>query len=82
MKVIEFREDRCKGCCLCMMVCPKGIISLSPRFNKSGYKVVEVVEEDMDKCTSCAACALVCPDYAVKLGPKKRGKSKEAADAA
>lgn len=82
MKVIEFREDRCKGCCLCMTVCPKEIITLSTRFNKSGYKVVEVLAENLDQCTSCAACALMCPDYAVLLGPKQRRKKKEAVDVA
>ncbi len=80
MKVIEFRDDRCKGCTLCMTVCPKQIITLSTRFNKSGYKVVEVLEEHLEKCTSCAACALICPDYAIMLGPKNRRKKGETAD--
>lgn len=78
-KVIEFREDRCKGCSLCMTVCPKQIITMSPRFNTSGYKVVEVLEEHLDQCTSCAACALICPDCAVLLGPRKRRKKGEPA---
>jgi 2-oxoglutarate ferredoxin oxidoreductase subunit delta len=74
MRPIEFREERCKGCCLCMTVCPKEIISVSARFNKSGYKVVEVAEDSLDKCTSCAACALICPDYAITVW-RKEGKA-------
>ena len=74
MKVIEFREDRCKGCSLCMTVCPKQIITMSPRFNKSGYKVVEVLDETLEKCTSCAASALICPDYAIRVFKKRKAK--------
>jgi len=64
-----------------MTVCPKQIIIVSNRFNKAGYKVVEVLEKNVDKCTSCAACALVCPDNAIILGPRKRRKKGEVADA-
>ncbi len=67
MRPIAFREDRCKGCSLCMTVCPKEIITMSPRFNKSGYKVVEVQEDKVESCNSCAACALICPDYAISV---------------
>lgn len=72
-KPVEFREDRCKGCSLCIQVCPKEIITISSRFNTSGYKVVEVRDEVMETCTSCAACAMICPDYAISVwrGPKK-----------
>lgn len=79
MKNIEFREDRCKGCLLCMMVCPKQIIAVSARFNKSGYKVVEVTAENQDACTSCNACVLICPDCAIKVQPKRKTRG-EAAD--
>ena len=77
---IEFREDRCKGCALCMTVCPMEIITMSPRFNKSGYKVVEVTDEMLESCTSCAACALICPDYAISVwrSPKKAKKGETA----
>ena len=73
---IEFREERCKGCALCMTVCPKEIITMSSRFNTSGYKVVEVRDEVVEECTSCAACALICPDYAVSVW-RKPAKTKK-----
>ena len=80
MRPIVFREDRCKGCSLCMTVCPKEIITISPRFNKSGYKVVEVAEDRVAECTSCAACALICPDYAISVwrNPAKAKKGETA----
>ncbi|WP_459938314.1 4Fe-4S dicluster domain-containing protein [Desulfonatronum parangueonense] len=80
MKPVTFREDRCKGCSLCITVCPKEIITVSPRFNKSGYKVVEVTDDSMESCTSCAACALICPDYAISVwrNPAKDKKGVQA----
>lgn len=80
MRSVSFREDRCKGCSLCMTVCPKEIITMSPRFNASGYKVVEVCDEVMEECTSCAACALICPDYAISVwrNPDKAKKGETA----
>ena len=65
MSRVAFIEERCKGCLLCTIVCPKQIIAPSPRFNQQGYKVVEVVE--MDKCTGCTSCAMICPDNAIRV---------------
>lgn len=67
MSRVEIREDRCKGCLLCTLVCPKEIIKQSKRFNTMGYKVVEVAPEDMDQCTACASCAKICPDCVITV---------------
>lgn len=74
MSRIEVNEERCKGCLLCTTVCPVEIIAQSDRFNKFGYKVVEVRAEDKEKCTGCTSCALICPDLAIKVyrTPKKK----------
>ena len=54
-------EHRCKGCGLCVPVCPPGILSLAEgRFNAKGYMPIEV--KDMESCTGCAVCAVICPD--------------------
>jgi 2-oxoglutarate ferredoxin oxidoreductase subunit delta len=76
MSRIEVQEERCKGCLLCTLVCPKKIIVQSNRFNKQGYKVVEVHPEDMDKCTGCASCGHICPDSAILVyKPVKIGEA-------
>lgn len=67
MSRVTFREEHCKGCLLCVNACPQKIIVQSPRFNRLGYKVVEVPEENMSKCVGCAACGMVCPDYVIKV---------------
>ncbi|NLP18927.1 MAG: 4Fe-4S binding protein, partial [Firmicutes bacterium] len=37
MAKVEFKEERCKGCGLCTIVCPEDIIALAARINKMGY---------------------------------------------
>ncbi len=72
MARVEFLEERCKGCLLCTAICPKGIIGQSSRFNRKGYKVVEITEENMKKCIGCASCALVCPDCIITVYREKK----------
>jgi 2-oxoglutarate ferredoxin oxidoreductase subunit delta len=70
--------DRCKGCELCVHVCPVHILQLSPdTFNAKGYHPVIVT--DMDKCTGCAACAMICPDVVFTVYRRKRKPRKVAA---
>jgi len=56
--------ERCKGCGLCVPVCPKGILVISKRSNKHGYFPAET---DNVGCTGCAACAVICPDAAIEV---------------
>ncbi len=66
MDKLEFREDYCKGCGLCVAVCPKKILRLSEtRFNQKGYNTVECT--DMEQCISCAMCATMCPDAVIRV---------------
>ena len=63
--------DRCKGCGLCIHVCPVYILALSPdAFNAKGYHPVMVT--DMDECIGCAACAIICPDVVFTVYRRKR----------
>ncbi len=77
MSRIEIREERCKGCLLCTLVCPKKILAQSSRFNKQGYKVAEIT--DPAQCTGCASCALICPDVCVTVWKTKKAKAEETA---
>ena len=60
-----FNEERCKGCELCTIVCPKKIISISDRFNSKGYRPSTCT--DPDKCIGCAHCAKTCPDIVIEI---------------
>jgi 2-oxoglutarate ferredoxin oxidoreductase subunit delta len=59
---IQIDIERCKGCGLCVAVCPKKTIGISKRPNKKGFFPIEVVNGD---CIGCAACSIVCPDVAI-----------------
>jgi 2-oxoglutarate ferredoxin oxidoreductase subunit delta len=67
-KIIIDREI-CKGCYLCMSVCPNGVIIVSNRLNQQGYyPVITKENEKSDKgCVACAMCATICPDVAIEV---------------
>ena len=73
-------EDRCKGCGLCVSVCPAHILELADdRFNAKGYRPIEVT--DPGACTGCATCATICPDVVFTVYRQKRQPRRAAATA-
>lgn len=63
---ITFREEICKGCRLCTLVCPKKIVAMNnDRLNHKGFHPAGVVE--VEKCIGCAFCATICPDCAIEI---------------
>ena len=56
--------ERCKGCGLCVEVCPKSCIIISKQSNKNGYFPAEV---DNTGCTGCANCAVICPEAIIEV---------------
>lgn len=66
MAKLTINVDNCKGCGLCVDVCPKNVLELSPnKINKKGHKPVEAVREE--SCIACAFCATMCPDCIIKV---------------
>lgn len=66
MNKLTFRTERCKGCGLCIDVCPKKILELDLTvLNAKGYHPAKVTEQD--KCIACAMCATMCPDCVIKV---------------
>ena len=60
MEKMKVRFDRCKGCGLCVSVCPKKLVKLqTEKRNEKGY--FTAVCTDQDACISCAMCAMMCP---------------------
>ena len=56
----------CKGCGLCVPVCPRKIVVLDgAALNRKGYHPAAVT--DMARCIGCAMCAEMCPDCAIKV---------------
>ena len=56
--------QRCKGCGLCVQVCPKNSIVISKQSNKNGYFPAQTNNTD---CSGCAACAIICPEAAITV---------------
>ena len=66
MAKMTVRENLCKGCGLCVEVCPKKIIFLDKsKLNVKGYHPATVIE--IDSCIGCAMCAIMCPDCAITV---------------
>lgn len=66
MAKVTFDTDRCKGCGLCVTVCPKKIVALAAeKINVKGYHPAEVT--DSSDCIGCAFCAKMCPDCVITV---------------
>ena len=50
----------CKGCRLCVGVCPGKAIEPLTEINKKGYEIIRIDEET---CIGCGQCYKICPDY-------------------
>jgi 2-oxoglutarate ferredoxin oxidoreductase subunit delta len=62
--------ERCKGCALCVGVCPQRVLALSEEVNAAGYHPARLL--DTVGCTGCAVCALICPDAALTVYRQKK----------
>jgi 2-oxoglutarate ferredoxin oxidoreductase subunit delta len=67
---IEIDRERCKGCGLCTISCPKELIRIGEEINRQGYFFV--VWDDNGSCTGCAICGEICPDVAIQVWRDKK----------
>ncbi|NOY12697.1 MAG: AMP-binding protein [Deltaproteobacteria bacterium] len=56
---VVIHAELCKACGLCIVHCPKDILSASDKINELGYPTTIVSGDD---CIGCANCYLVCPE--------------------
>ncbi|MCP3969942.1 MAG: pyruvate ferredoxin oxidoreductase [Rhodobacteraceae bacterium] len=57
--VVEIVEERCKGCDICVKLCPERCLRLNDSL------VAELVLPDL--CTGCHMCEWLCPDFAISV---------------
>ena len=56
---MEVNPELCKGCQLCIGVCPKSVINISEMLNSAIYHPAFYTGED---CTGCGLYFYVCPE--------------------
>ncbi|GHT05879.1 ferredoxin [Bacteroidia bacterium] len=62
---VEIDTARCKGCELCVVACPTGVLALGKTVNHKGYYFAQIVKSD--DCIGCATCGYVCPDACITV---------------
>ncbi len=65
MGKVTIKRDRCKGCLLCVRVCPSSSLEESPELNKRGVHPVR--HKQGASCSGCAQCAWICPDTCIEV---------------
>jgi 2-oxoglutarate ferredoxin oxidoreductase subunit delta len=58
-------KDRCKGCGLCVTVCPKNVLEIAKEMNTKGY--FPAYQARPEDCIFCAICCTMCPDVAIAI---------------
>jgi len=59
--VVEIDEAWCKGCDICVALCPERCLAMTPR------QVATVKRPEA--CSGCRICEWLCPDFAVSVRP-------------
>ena len=62
---VHIDVELCKGCNLCVNVCPQDVLALSEDMNSKGYNIASV--ERPQDCIHCMQCEITCPDLAIKV---------------
>jgi 2-oxoglutarate ferredoxin oxidoreductase subunit delta len=63
---VIFAENLCKGCELCITVCPTKILKLdTTRVNSRGY--FPAIIYNLAECSGCGSCAKICPDSVITV---------------
>ncbi len=68
---IEINQKWCKGCYICVEVCPKKVFEKSPQVSEKGFQPVTAAHPEL--CTGCLQCEMLCPDLAINVKTENRG---------
>lgn len=62
---IIINPDWCKGCGICVSVCPRDVLVIDQTAWTGSFHPVIVARPH--RCTVCRTCELLCPDLAIEV---------------
>lgn len=68
--MVTINAEECKGCGLCVEVCPPSVLKISEALNRMGYHPAAY---QGIACTGCGVCFYVCPEPAAITVYKRVG---------
>lgn len=78
MPKVTINQKRCKGCRLCVVVCPRGVLDMASAANDLGVLPAYVVREEA--CTGCGLCYSMCPDICIEIRDSSEAAKGEGAE--
>ena len=77
--IVTINNIFCKGCEICVEICPTDVLEMIPAPDR--WEGALVVVKDIEACTGCMLCEVQCPDFAIDVyKPKKEKKKAVTAD--
>ena len=70
-------EGFCKGCIICVDVCPVDALEMVPVGSR--WQGHLAVIKNIEACTGCMLCELQCPDFAILVDKPEKEKKKNSA---
>lgn len=55
----------CKGCQICIEVCPKRVFEKTDKISKRAYPIIKAARPS--ECIGCLECEMLCPDIAITV---------------
>lgn len=66
---IQINQKWCKGCYLCIEICPQKVFERAKEVSEKGFQPVAIVHPE--ECIQCMQCEMLCPDLAIDVKPMK-----------
>ena len=64
-KQIDVDPKMCKGCHICIFVCPHDVLKKADVVDNRGFFLPVV--SDLEACVVCHLCEMECPDFAISV---------------
>jgi 2-oxoglutarate ferredoxin oxidoreductase subunit delta len=81
---VKNRQEFCKCCNICVLVCPSHVFEEEGKVNEQGYIPPKIAHpekcpnygRDMRKGAVCEMCILTCPDQALSWDERMEGEER------